>query len=74
MNTIIQTAHCNCYPHATETQLNNRVMNKIQNTIKNHINLQKHFQVIFDYHSPVIREVTKLFKNANLCFPFRSIM
>jgi hypothetical protein len=72
MNTITQIAIQNGYPTTLIERVNNHIKNKINSTITNtqiqHNNNKK--WIIFEYHNPIIRKVTNIFKNTNLKITF----
>jgi hypothetical protein len=71
MNTILQIAKKNEYPLVIIDQLNTKIKNKKYNTIHDTIQTKRYNKwITFEYHSPLIRKVTHIFRNTNLCITF----
>jgi hypothetical protein len=72
MNIIYQIAKMNEYPLAVINQLNEKIMNKKQNITDDTIQTKRYDKwITFEYHSPLIRKVTNIFRNTNLRITFR---
>jgi hypothetical protein len=73
MNTILRIASNNGHPFSIKTQLNNKIKNKRQSIIPDHTHTQQQYTwVPFEYHSPLIRKITNIFKHTNMRVAIRS--
>ena len=74
MNTIHQIAKKNGYPITIIDKLNAQIMNKNLNNIQNNLQTQQNSikkWITFEYHSPIIKKITNIFKNTNLHITYR---
>jgi hypothetical protein len=72
MNTIIQIAKHNGYTISIIERLNKQIINKNNNKTSNTQTQHNNKKwVTFEYHNPIIRKVTNIFKNAKLNITYR---
>jgi hypothetical protein len=72
MNTIIQKAKHNGYPISIIDRLNKQIINKNNNKTPNTQTQHKNQKwVTFEYHNPIIRKVTNIFRNTKLNITYR---
>jgi hypothetical protein len=72
MNTIHHIAKHNRYPITMIQRLNNQIINK-KNSNTNNTQTQHNNQkwITFEYHIPIIRKITNIFRNTNLNITYR---
>lgn len=66
LNNIFYIARQNEYPITLINKLNKNILNRKENTRDKHIQEENKAWVIFEYHNPIIRKVTNIFRNSNL--------
>jgi hypothetical protein len=64
MKIIHQIAKNNGYPNNIIEKLNKQIKNKIEN--KSHNSSQTKKLALFEYHNPIIRKITNIFKNTDI--------
>jgi hypothetical protein len=74
MNTIHQIVKKNEYPITIIDKLNEQIINKNLNNIQNNLQIQQNSNkkwIAFEYHSPIIKKITNIFRNTNLHITYR---
>ena len=71
MNTILQIAKNNEYPEILINKLNTQIKTKTSIHNKPQITTNNKKWAIFEYSNPIIRKVTKIFKNTDIKISFR---
>jgi hypothetical protein len=67
MKTIHQIAKKNGYPINVIEKLNNQIKNNVSNKTPNNLQTKQIKKwAIFEYHNPIIRKLTNMFKNTEL--------
>jgi hypothetical protein len=70
-NTIIQIAKHNGYPISIIERLNKQIINKNNKTSNTQTQHNNQKWVTFEYHNPIIRKVTNIFRNTRLNITYR---
>jgi hypothetical protein len=72
MDTILRIAQGNCYPSSIINQVTKQIMNT-KHILTQDTAQTKHADrwITFEYHSPLVRKLTNIFKNTNLRFAYR---
>ena len=72
LNNIFYIARQNGYPFTLISKLNKNILNRNNSTIDKHIQEGKKTWVVFEYHNPIIRKVTNIFRSSNLKIAYRT--